>query len=121
MRRHGLQTERAVAAPQVRQGGRGNGDDARSDCVDDPGSLPAERRGRTQVSPDALRSLTASRAGSRSETGGDGDQNMQGTKERFSVRILRFHLKTGSIDPLLSRQKYSDAVSPFTPIRRVIL
>ena len=72
-------------APQVGQANRNNGDDA-AQLASMIQSLSRQSGGGSQVSPDALRSIAASRGGSGSENGEDADQNLQGRKESFLAK-----------------------------------
>lgn len=82
-------------APQAGQANRNNGDDA-AQLASLIQALSRQSAGGSQVSADALRSLAASRGGSGSEDGGDGDQNLQGRKEAFLAKA-----RAGQMDDYL--------------------
>ena len=92
--RDGFGSAGYATSPQAGQAGRSNGDDA-AQLVSMIQAL-SRQGGGSQVSPDALRSLAASRGASGSETGDDSDQNMQGRKEAFLAKA-----RAGQMDDYL--------------------
>jgi type IV secretory pathway VirB10-like protein len=83
------------ASSQPGQTGRNNGDDA-AQLASMIQALSRQSGGGSQVSPDALRSLGASRGGSGSENSDDADQNLQGRKEAFLAKA-----RAGQMDDYL--------------------
>lgn len=92
--REGFGTAGSGDAPQAAQKGRNNGDDAAQ--IASMIQAISRQGGGSQVTPDALRSLVASRGNSVNDTGADVDQNMQGGKEAFLAKA-----RAGQMDDYL--------------------
>ena len=92
--REGFGAAGSGTSPQAGQGGRNNGDDAAQ--IASMIQALSRQGGGSQVTPDALRSLVASRGSSGNETGDDGDQNMQERKESFLTKA-----RAGQMDDYL--------------------
>ena len=92
--REGFGAAGSGTSPQTGQGGRNNGDDAAQ--IASMIQALSRQGGGSQVTPDALRSLVASRGSSGNEAGDDGDQNMQERKESFLTKA-----RAGQMDDYL--------------------
>ncbi len=92
--REGFGAAGSGTSPQGGQGGRNNGDDAAQ--IASMIQALSRQGGGSQVTPDALRALVASRGSSGNETGDDGDQNMQERKESFLTKA-----RAGQMDDYL--------------------
>jgi len=81
-------------SPQAGQGSRNNTDDATQ--LASMIQALSRQGGGSLATPEAVRSLLASRGGSGNETGDDGDQNLQGRKEAFLAKA-----RAGQMDDYL--------------------